>query len=475
MTRVLVVACSVVAVACSNAVDSVGPLMPPQGDAKGVQGLERLERTGAFESGVEEQFRLHVDSSIVSRVEWSASGGALSTSGNAATWKMPRTATASLELAVHRRDGSIGNLVWTFSVLPTVDSSRPRSAQAALLTTPMPVLDGGSIEVSGGACEVRYEGTTSNVAIAFTTATHPALMYGRWNGSVWTLEVVDAMGFNTGGAISQFVSMQVEAAGTPHLTYVRDNQVWYATKSGGTWLRERVDSVAQPYAAVGIVSSSRAETSAPSIVLAATTPSVLYASGTSPYRPVIAVRTAANSWTRNVIPGAAATTSNVYPMGELVIDAAGRYVFTAEDFTSVSPFTKLMGWTSTGGGQAVAQPFDSRGDAVLVGGTRLLTRSLNGVFDFSLNSTFSATTATWSSVEVSGSLVGDLEWNPVTSRPVLLHHHGSVLELVTPNASGFWTYTQLGTSSGVSAGLAVHPTSGEASICYQANSRIMFQ
>lgn len=475
MTRVLVVACSVVVAACSNAVDSAGPLMPPQGDAKGVQGLERLERTGAFESGVEEQFRLHVDSSIVSRVEWSASGGALSTSGNAATWKLPRTATASLELAVHRRDGSVGNLVWTFSVLPTVDSNRPRSAQAALLATPMPVLDGGSIEVSGGACEVRYEGTTSNVAIAFTTATHPALMYGRWNGSVWNLEVVDAMGFNTGGAISQFVSMQVEATGTPHLAYVRDNQVWYATKSGGTWLRERVDSTAAPLA-TGL-GSVRTENSAPSLALTAATPSVLYVSTTGSFRPVIAIRSGANTWSRTVVSSAGTATSSSYPMGELVIDAAGRHLFATEDYTSVSPYTRLVAWTAAGGAQhLIPNPsFDVRGEAVLVGGSRLLVRSATGVYDFALNSTFTATTATWSSVEVGGSSVGDLEWNAATGRPVLLHNHGSVLELVTPNASGFWTYTQLGSTSGVSAGLAVHPTSGEASVCYQANNRIMFQ
>ena len=51
---------------------------------------------------------------------------------------------------------------------------------------PMPVLDGGSLEVSGGGCEVRYEGSTNNIAIAFTTQTHPALMYGRWNGTAWS-------------------------------------------------------------------------------------------------------------------------------------------------------------------------------------------------------------------------------------------------------------------------------------------------
>ena len=98
-----------------------------------------------------------------------------------------------------------------------------------------------------------------------------------------------------------------------------------------------------------------------------------------------------------------------------------------------------------------------------------------GLLDIALAATFSSTTMTSSSVELSGSQEGDVVWSASQSRPVLLHLHGSSLELVTSNAAGFWTYTQLGTATSASAGLAVNPTTGETSLCYQANSRIMFQ
>ncbi|MBL8922746.1 MAG: hypothetical protein JNJ54_28110, partial [Myxococcaceae bacterium] len=227
---------------CACAPESSPPssvLMEGAAEVQGIKGLERLEGSGPYVAGQVERFRVHVDDNEVARLAWSASGGTLSASGRTAEWKLPAASAAQLMVHVVRRDGAEGSVTWQFGVTPAVDSNRPQTAQAALLAMPMPVLDGGSLEVSGGACEVRYEGTTNNVAIAFTTATHPALMYGRWNGSTWALEVVDALGFNTGGLITQHVSMQVEANGTPHLVYVREGTVMYATKVGASWVRER--------------------------------------------------------------------------------------------------------------------------------------------------------------------------------------------------------------------------------------------
>ncbi|MDX2008717.1 MAG: hypothetical protein SFW67_00920, partial [Myxococcaceae bacterium] len=270
-------------------------LMEGAGDTRGVRGLERLDGAGSYVAGQSERFRVHVDPAIVQRVEFSASSGALSASGLMAEWTLPASSLAELSARIVRRDGSDGQVTWQFAIQSPA-TGRTQSAQAALLATPMPVLDGGTLEVSGGACDVKYEGTTNNVAIAFTTATHPALMYGRWNGSTWALEVVDAMGFNTGGIIAQYVQLQVEANGTPHLVYVRDNQVFYATKSGASWLRERVDSPSLP------VSTNPSFTLGPSGA-----PSVVY--GVRPLnacgsftceRVALAVRSA-GSWTRSVL------------------------------------------------------------------------------------------------------------------------------------------------------------------------------
>ncbi len=466
---------------CACAVESaIAPesLMEGQGDAVGVKGLERLEGSGPYLAGATERFRVHVDEQV-SRITWTASAGSLTSSGRTAEWKLPNATSAQLSVVVNRRDGSEGTMTWLFAVTPLVDSNRPMTAQAALLAMPMPVLDGGSLEISGGGCEVRYEGSTNNIAIAFTTQTHPSLMYGRWNGSAWSLEVVDAMGFNTGGVIDPFVSMQVEANGTPHIAYVREGTVMYATKSGANWLRERVDATS-PALSANLNSGLEAIT-APSIAVSGTTVAVAYQSGSgftsAPYRAVVAVRTSPGAWTRNVISGTVSTSvSDVYLYGELTIDGAGRMLFPSFDYTT-SPNHQLVAWTSAAGRSSVAfsQSIGTRGEAVVIGGNRLLVRSYTGLFDVSLASTFSASTMTHSSVELSGSSVGAVAWSISQARPVLVHAHGSALELITSNAAGFWTYTQLGSSAGISAGVAVHPTSGEATVCYQNAGRIMFQ
>lgn len=480
MTRVLCALTLLAVAGCAGSEAVPGALMEGQGELQGVRGLERLERSGPYEAGVQERFKVHVDGAVVSRVDWSATGGALSASGLAATWTLPSASNATLRVKVTRRDGTEGVASWSFSIAPTVSTDRPITAQAALLAAPMPVLDGGSLEISGGACEVRYEGTTTNVAIAFTTATHPALMYGRWNGSAWSLEVVDAMGFNTGGAVSQFVSMEVEASGTPHLAYVRDGQVFYATKSAGAWTRERVDGTGLELAR--FLSSGAQETTAPSITLGASGPAIAYLTGTAsvgfPYRPVIASRTGPGTWTRTQLTalGTSCSGCGLFNSGELVVDPAGRFLLSVSDETFSVAQSRLVGLTG-----AVQSSFvlpsnvNNRLDSVLVGGNRLLLRTPNGLFDVAVNASLPASTATNSSVELNGSFAGDVAWNAAASRPVMLHWHGGVLELVTPNAAGFWTYTQLGSSSGVSASLAVHPVTGDASVCYQANNRIMFQ
>ncbi len=454
-------------------------LMEGVGDTNGVRGLERLEGTGTYVSGAKERFRVHVDPALVQRVEFSASSGALTASGSVAEWTLPPSSMAELSVRVVRRDGSSGQVSWQFAIQSQASSNRAMSAQAALLATPMPVLDGGTLEVSGGACDVKYEGSTSNVAIAFTTATHPALMYGRWNGSTWALEVVDAMGFNTGGIIDQHVQLQVEANGTPHLVYVRDNQVFYATKSGGSWLRERVDSPTESYTGpVGVPAPAP-----PAVTLgAAGAPSIAYAVRPAAAcgfcnRVVVAVRSGPSSWTRALVTAPSPVSASSYQTitGDLTFDGS-RLLFpiVATDINSSNSRNFLVGWTPTA--TTLFAFGDARAlDGVVVSPTRALYRTETGLFDLTLSPTLSSSTRAFSSVEQNapGSFTGDIVW--AQTRPVLLHLHGSVLELVSPNPAGFWSYTQLGSATSSSASLAVNPTSGEVSLCYQSGGRIMFQ
>jgi hypothetical protein len=482
MLRPLVVSLSCLFwVACAAGSSTKADLLPGTGDARGVQGLARLTESGPYVAGRVERFEAHVDAAQVAKLEWSASAGALSTSGAIAEWTLPAPGLATLTLDVTHRDGSRGRLTWDFTVTSEVTTGT-QTAQQALLTTPMPVLDGGTLEVSGGACDVKYEGTTTNVAIAFTTATHPSLMYGRWNGTSWTLELVDAMGFNVGGVVRQHVQMALGSTNVPHLAYVKDDQVWYATKVSGNWVRERVDTTALPLTA-SFSTSNDDERSNPTIALNASgQPVILYSTGlsystTNRIRPALATRTGTGTWTQVVALPASLANYNQLPTGDLVIDPTGRVIFPVDGYDpATGNYTTFVAWTPTGTTH-ISLPALQNGtpvDAAVVNGTRVLWRMARGVLDMTLNATFASSTTTFSSLEESlTSFAGDIAW--AGTRPVVLHQHSNSIEIVTTTTSNFWTYTQQGTTSGVTASLAVNPSSGDVSICYQASGRIMFQ
>ncbi|MBL8936822.1 MAG: PKD domain-containing protein, partial [Archangium sp.] len=225
------------------------------------------------------------------------------TDGTVVSWRfdfgdgsMPVTSAMSTAAHVFTTAG-------TFAVTLTVTDNRGATGTATLqvviapfVRRPLVVLP--AVDDVGRACAIATPG--SRVFLAWTTARHPGLFFGeRVNGALQA-EVVDALGFNTGGVIDQHVSMHVEANGTPHLVYVREGTVMYATKAGANWVRERVDGTTQPLS--GNLSTSLQAITAPSIAVSGTTVAVAYQTGTgysgSPYRPVIAVRTGAGAWTR---------------------------------------------------------------------------------------------------------------------------------------------------------------------------------
>jgi hypothetical protein len=444
-----------------------------------VRGLLR-SKDGPFIRGQVEVLRAVVDTRVVKSLSWSASAGALSTRGGDATWTLPDAETAELLLTVTTSDGRTLTTPFSFSLVERTQERAGKSAVEALLATPMPVLDGGVSEVSGGDCDLQYD-TAENVHLAFTTATHPAVYYGKWNGSVWALEVVDTLGFNTGGRIlpSQ-VRLAVDASANPHILYIRDNQLRYATKSGSAWTRERVDTSTQAL--------TLPDNYPPALALNAQgRPSVVYTSYVSSRTLLYATRTGAAAWT--IISPTFASAGTLYgsnTSGDLLIDAAGVAYFPASIYGS-----------STGGGYAsylvalngaagdlrvmtngtTAPGWDAWASGAWAGANRLVFRTAAGAYDVTVATPMANATFTFSANEQSGAGAGagDIAWN---GKPVVLHHHsGGTMELVTPQAAGasFWTWTQMGASSGISASVAVHPTTGVANICYQANSRIMFQ
>ncbi|MCA3014386.1 MAG: hypothetical protein INH41_18540 [Myxococcaceae bacterium] len=464
-------------VACADP-DTLAPtaLMEGAGDARGVRGLERLGGAGTYVAGQSERFRVHVDPAVVQRVEFSASSGALSASGLTAEWTLPASSLAELSARIVRRDSSDGQVTWQFAIQSPA-TGRTQSAQAALLATPMPVLDGGTLEVSGGACDVKYEGTTNNVAIAFTTATHPALMYGRWNGSTWALEVVDAMGFNRGGVVEQHVQLQVEANGTPHLLHLRDRQVFYATKSGASWLRERVDSPTEP------LTTSSTDHAWPTLTLGLSgAPSIVY--GVRPTLPcgtftcerdrlVVAVRSAPGSWTRSLLslPLPISTNGNQSLSGDVTFDGS-RLLFPAAALNGSFSAYFLIGWTPSGT-TVVSLPTSLGGRASMwaTGSTRAYLLSGTGVHDVALSTPLSASTIRQSLVEVFSTSQHAVAADSA-GLPRLVVNHGNELESVWAGPDGFWRRVELGDADPGHIDVAVD-AANETRACFVRARKLM--
>jgi hypothetical protein len=445
--------------------------------AADIKGLQRTN-SGPFVRGSTETLSAVFDHATVRDVRWSATAGTLAAREQLVTWTLPDADTADLTLTVTTVDGRALVTTFTFAMVERTGHGGVKSASEALLASPMPVLDGGVAEISGGACEVEYD-SSANVHLAFTSSTHPAVYYGKWNGTTWALELVDTLGFNTGGRVTpSYVSVKVDTAGTPHLLYIRDAQLFYATRSGANWLRERVDNATYPLSGTTRIALGLNALGRPSVVYT-------YAFSASYSRSVYATRTAASVWTAVLPPYSVGTIYETYNAGELLFDAAGTAffpvtIYASNNNTYTAYLAAYNGTTvelrSVAGVGAGYPSWDtSMVSMAWAGSGRIVARTTAGVYDLTLASPMANTTFTFSATEANGAGDGDIAWN---GRPVVLHHHaGGSMELVTPAATGasFWTWTQLGQSSGVSASVAVHPMTGVPSICYQASGRIMFQ
>jgi hypothetical protein len=61
-------------------------------------------------------------------------------------------------------------------------------------------------------------------------------------------------------------------------------------------------------------------------------------------------------------------------------------------------------------------------------------------------------------------------------KPVVALRTGTALEFGTPDAQGFWTYTQLGTvQDATRPSVAIRPTDGVPHVCYQRDGKVSFQ
>ncbi|WP_224248907.1 PKD domain-containing protein [Hyalangium gracile] len=333
------------------------------------------------------------------------------------TYASPGTYTVTLE--VTDNDGLKATATLTLTVTPYV-------------RVPEVVAEGH--ERFGSTCQLEMRGAVAH--LAFRGLTHPSLWYGTRTGTTWAMEQVDGMGFNTGGVVLESLAMTVAADGTPHLAYLLGGKgLWYATRSGNTWIRERVDSTATPVDSDTWVSIALDPSNG-------NRPTVVYGwygyvnSIGNLWRTAVAYRTGAAAWSSTLVTFPTTASSHQQPLGDAVFSPSGTLYIPYSD-------TFLGAWKSTGAPEALTLP-GSLGSARIstswtTTGPLLLTQY--GLQRVTLGTPFSASTVSVSNVE-GFSLTELAVAADASGRPRLAFTHGGQLEVARPGSDNYWSRTE---------------------------------
>ncbi len=435
-------------------------------------GLLRESGSGPYVAGSLESFRANVLPGW-KLLRWSASAGTLNTSERSVSWKLPPAGVAKLTAVVRDPLGVEQTLSWDFQIVDSDDELG--RAREALQAAPAPVVSGspGPSGTTGSFCDLAYD-ATNKLHLAFSDDTHPGLWYGVWNGTTWTVEFVEGMGFNTGGQVGNRFAMVLDPSGVPHFAYSLSGRgVWYATRNGSSWVREQVDTGVQSYSSGRIsLALNTAQSNRPTIVYENYLGSYL--------RTTIAARTAPATWTNTSINFASSSGTHQRITGDVLFASNGT-LYIPYVHSSSTQAAYLGAWDgSTAAHMTLNNSSNLPGlnadwaSAAWSGPNKLLLRTYDAVYEVTLGLPLSACSFFHSVVEATGgSSVGDVAFGG--GKPYLLHLHGSNLELVTTGAGNYWAYTQLGTAStSAMPSLAVN-AAGNPSICYQSGGKIYFQ
>ncbi len=338
----------------------------------------------------------------------------------------------------------------TYTVTLTVTDDDGAMSSATLMVTVtqfvrIPVVADMSDEGASAACGVQAVGTTLHVA--WFTSKHPTLWYATWSNGMLNREVVDTLGFNVGGRIGPGVQLVLDSSNTPHIVYMRDNQVWYATKSGSTWTRERVDSASLPSNDAAEARIAIPSSGAVGIAYE------IYVSGYS--RVVVARRGTGGAWTQTMLTAPIGTMYESSLKGDITFNSAGVMLLPLVMYGSTlgNYQSYLTAWNGTsselfvlGGslpGLTEASSF------AWGGGSRLYLLGGSGLFDITLGTPLSASSARMSYLEISSTSQHAVAAT-TSGEPRIVVNHGSTLESVWPMGTpGFWDRFDLGaTDSG---------------------------
>jgi hypothetical protein len=203
---------------------------------------------------------------------------------------------------------------------------------------------------------------------------------------------------------------------------------------------------------------------------------VLYPSGSSGLpgdrlRPVLSTRTGANTWSQLVpLPSTLPATFSQLPVGDLVLDGQGRFVFLVDGYDGVGSSQFLVGWSGTSGSH-ISLPSGAGRSSLARSNDRLYSLGANGVWDVALGATFLTSTTRRSLVEAF-SLTQHAAHVDAAGLPRLVVSHDGELESVWSTAGGFWGRIELGAADPGLIDVSVDGTD-QTRACFARASKLM--
>ncbi len=350
----------------------------------------------------------------------------------------------------------------TYTVTLTVTDNLGATGTSTLQVVISPFVRTPSVvdeqEPYGVACSLAAQGTLLHVAYFATM--HPGVYYSTWNGTTFTRELVDGLGFNMGGRADGRLAMAVDAQGAPHVLWVRAerSELWYAKRVNGAWQRERVDTNVLRIAGTTLGLTIDAANGEPVVTFP-------YSPTSGQLRTVIGRRTG-GAWVL-ATPRFTTATSTEAPTGDVTVVAGTVYVpFTA----SVAPNTGLG---ALSGATASTLPLSFSGTTRLEGVTgKLFLMSSVGLHDVVIDLVFANSVTRLSLVQASSTNQQSVALDG-SGRPRVITNRSGVLESVTPRASDdYWTYENLGATDSGLVDVAVDGA-GDTRACFFRAGRLL--
>ncbi|RKH47436.1 hypothetical protein [Corallococcus sicarius] len=421
--------------------------------------LEREVGAGLYLASTAERFKLVASGELLKAVRWSANAGSLQPDAEQVTWTLPPAGIASLSVSVETESGKKAEGSFNFNVIAS-----PLVAHTVIDTGP---------SVTGGTCEFAFD-NAGNGHVVYTNDTHNTLWYASWDGTTWKTEQIDGPGFNTGSAFVTTAVLAVDAAtGTPHVAYLKGTgtlpsgyeTVGYGVRVNGVWVRESLNTAGTTRLGIALNPAQGQQ------------PVIVYASNQAGSIRV-ATRTAVNSWSTVLRPLATASLNNSDPL----FDATGAlHLVTTQNDGLTSNYLQVIRGSAIGSFELANTSTYAQSRSVAWGADRhILSLSVaindgqkSALDDITLGTPLSASTVRSSPVDYKYK-AADLAYGG--GKPAVVTRTSTTLQLMTPDAQGLWTYTQLGSvDDNTRPSVAIRPTDGTPHVCYQRGSRVSFQ